>query len=113
MPGGVRRLSRGRDPKRFFEMAHGSAAEIRGVLDVADAWGWPIDSGAARVILDREIGFQTARKPPSTASSTPARYWLSLEARNTTAFATSSSAPSRVSGIICLIATSMPGLLAM
>jgi hypothetical protein len=26
-----------RDPKRFFDMAHGSAGEIRGALDVADA----------------------------------------------------------------------------
>lgn len=46
----------GRDPKRFFDMAHGSAGEIRGALDVADAWGWPIDSERARVLLDRELG---------------------------------------------------------
>ena len=37
-------------------MAHGSAGEIRGALDVADAWGWPIDSEQARAILDRELG---------------------------------------------------------
>jgi four helix bundle protein len=30
----------GRDPKRFYAMAHGSANEILGALDVADAWGW-------------------------------------------------------------------------
>jgi len=46
----------GRDPRRFFDMANGSAGEIRGALDVAEAWGWPIDSGPARVILDRELG---------------------------------------------------------
>jgi four helix bundle protein len=46
----------GRDPRRFFDMAHGSAGEIRGALDVADAWGWPIDSEAARALLDRELG---------------------------------------------------------
>jgi four helix bundle protein len=45
----------GRDPKRFFDMAHGSANEIRGALDVADAWGWQIDSEQVRAILDREI----------------------------------------------------------
>lgn len=47
---------RGRDPKRFFDMAHGSAAEIRGALDVADAWGWQVDSEKARALLDRELG---------------------------------------------------------
>jgi four helix bundle protein len=46
----------GRDPRRFYDMAHGSAGEIRGALDVADAWGWPIDSEQARAILDRELG---------------------------------------------------------
>jgi four helix bundle protein len=45
----------GRDPRRFFDMAHGSAGEIRGALDVADAWGWQVDSGPARVLLDREL----------------------------------------------------------
>jgi four helix bundle protein len=35
---------RGRDPRRFFDMAHGSAGEIRGALDLADAWGWQIES---------------------------------------------------------------------
>ena len=64
----------GRDPRRFFDMAHGSAGEIRGALDVADAWGWPIDSKQARALLDRELGLlfgltrrtratQTARAP--------------------------------------------------
>jgi four helix bundle protein len=46
----------GRDPKRFYTMAHGSANEIRGALDVADAWGWQIHSEQARALLDREIG---------------------------------------------------------
>ena len=47
---------RGRNPVRFFAMAHGSANEIRGQLDVTDAWGWEIDAGHVREILDREIG---------------------------------------------------------
>jgi four helix bundle protein len=45
----------GRDPRRFYDMAHGSASEIRGALDVADAWGWKVDSEQARAILDREL----------------------------------------------------------
>ncbi|TMQ09478.1 MAG: hypothetical protein E6J91_30205 [Deltaproteobacteria bacterium] len=28
----------GRDPRRFWDIAHGSAGEIRGALDLADAW---------------------------------------------------------------------------
>ena len=57
----------GRDPKRFYAMAHGSAGEIRGALDVADAWGWEIDSSAARALLDRELGllFGLARRSRS------------------------------------------------
>jgi four helix bundle protein len=45
----------GRDPRRFFDMAHGSAGEIRGALDVAEAWGWQIDGELARRLLDREL----------------------------------------------------------
>ena len=44
----------GRDPQRFFAMANGSAGEILGALDLADAWGWKIESGAARALVDRE-----------------------------------------------------------
>ena len=47
---------RGRDPRRFWDMAHGSAAEIRGALDLADAWGWQVESAGARALLDRELG---------------------------------------------------------
>jgi four helix bundle protein len=58
----------GRDPKRFFDMAHGSAGEIRGALDVADAWGWQIDSEQARALLDRELGllFGLTRRSQTT-----------------------------------------------
>jgi four helix bundle protein len=66
----------GRDPRRFFDMAHGSAGEIRGALDLADAWGWQIDSASARALLDRELGLlwgltRRARdtpKPPKSAA---------------------------------------------
>jgi hypothetical protein len=37
-------------------MAHGSAGEIRGALDLADAWDWQIESKQARALLDREPG---------------------------------------------------------
>src|SRR5256885_9815945 len=43
----------GRDPRRFYDMAHGSAGEIRGALDVAEAWGWRVDADQARALLDR------------------------------------------------------------
>src|ERR1043165_5709577 len=49
---------RGRDPGRFFDMAHGSAGEIRGALDLADAWGWQIDRAQARALLARELGLR-------------------------------------------------------
>lgn len=45
----------GRDPRRFWDMAHGSAGEIRGALDLADAWGWQIECAQARTLLDREL----------------------------------------------------------
>src|SRR5688572_4573212 len=46
----------GGDIRRFYVMAHGSAAEIRAQLDVADAWGWKVETAASRVILDRLLG---------------------------------------------------------
>ena len=45
----------GKDCRRFFAMANGSAAEVRAALDVADAWGWPLACGPARALLDREL----------------------------------------------------------
>ncbi len=46
----------GKDPRRFYAMAHGSANEIRAVLDLASAFGWPIEDAHARLLLDRELG---------------------------------------------------------
>ena len=46
----------GGDIRRFFVMAHGSAAEIRAALDVADAWGWKVETAPPRLILDRLLG---------------------------------------------------------
>ena len=50
---GARRT--GKDQLRLYRYAHGSANEILGVLDGADAWGWPLDAGRARAVLDREL----------------------------------------------------------
>ena len=44
----------GKDRRRFFVMAQGSASEILAALDVADAWGWIVDAQVVRVLLDRE-----------------------------------------------------------
>jgi four helix bundle protein len=63
---GVRR--HGRDPRRFFAIAHGSAGEIRGALDLADAWGWPIESTQARALLDRELGLLWGLTRPRTTA---------------------------------------------
>jgi len=46
----------GGDIRRFFVMAHGGAAEIRAALDVADAWGWKVETAQPRLILDRLLG---------------------------------------------------------
>lgn len=46
----------GKDPRRFYSIANGSASEIRAVLDLAQAFGWRLDDVNARQILDRELG---------------------------------------------------------
>lgn len=68
----------GRDPKRFFDMAHGSAGEIRGALDVAEAWGWQVDCAQARALLDRELALlwgltRRGRPTAATAARLPKR----------------------------------------
>ncbi len=34
----------GKDRRKFFVMAQGSASEVLAALDVADAWGWIVDA---------------------------------------------------------------------
>ena len=63
----------GRDPRRFYDIAHGSASEIRGALDLADAWGWQIDCEKARELLDMEMRLLwglTRRSKTSNTSNT-------------------------------------------
>ena len=45
----------GKDQRRFYVMAQGSAQEVRGALDTAEAWGWRVDAENARAVLDREL----------------------------------------------------------
>jgi len=45
----------GKDRKRFYRMAQGSAGEILAVLDGAEAWGWHLETETARALLDREL----------------------------------------------------------
>ena len=45
--------SGGGNQRRHYEIAHGSANEVKGVLAVAEAWGWIEDCAQARAILDR------------------------------------------------------------
>ena len=45
----------GKDRRRFYAMAHGSAGEILAALDVAEAWGWEVECTQARAVLDREL----------------------------------------------------------
>jgi four helix bundle protein len=45
----------GKDRRRFYVIAQGSAKEVQGALDTAEAWGWHVDSERVRELLDREL----------------------------------------------------------
>src|SRR6188474_874804 len=45
----------GNDPRRFFAMAHASAAEVRAALYAAEARGWATHCEEAHALLDREL----------------------------------------------------------
>jgi four helix bundle protein len=45
----------GKDQKRFYRMAAGSAQEVMAALDTAEAWGWNVTIGDARALIDREL----------------------------------------------------------
>jgi len=50
---GEGRLRRGGDQRRSFEIAAGSASEVRSALDVAEAWGWTGDVAESRALIER------------------------------------------------------------
>jgi four helix bundle protein len=45
--------SGGGNQRRHYELAHGSANEVKGALAVAEAWGWIDGAPRSREILDR------------------------------------------------------------
>jgi four helix bundle protein len=46
----------GGDQRRFYEIAAGSAGEVRAALDTADAWGYPIAVASCGAVLHRVRG---------------------------------------------------------
>jgi four helix bundle protein len=42
--------------RNHYETAHGSANEVKGALDLAEAWGWLGDTEVPRKTLDRLLG---------------------------------------------------------
>ena len=46
----------GGDRRRHIQIAAGSAFEVRGALEVADAWGWALDTREVMPVLNRLIG---------------------------------------------------------
>ena len=41
--------------RRHYEIAHGSANELRAAIDLAIAWGWIAEPAEVRELLDREM----------------------------------------------------------
>jgi four helix bundle protein len=50
------RCRSGGDARRLYEVAHGSAAEVRAALAVGVAWGWIDEQARIHVVLDRLLG---------------------------------------------------------
>ena len=42
--------------RNHYEIAHGSANEVKAALDLAEAWGWLGDTAVPRKTLDRLLG---------------------------------------------------------
>jgi four helix bundle protein len=45
----------GKDRKKHYRYAAGSAQEVVAALDTAEAWGWDVQTTEARALLDREL----------------------------------------------------------
>ena len=48
------RSSKG-NQRKHYQIAHGSANEVKACLDVSEAWGWPVEVGPSRKIIDRQL----------------------------------------------------------
>ncbi len=59
---------------RHYEIAHGSANEVRAALDAAVSWGWIGPEGPERVLLDRTLAilWKLTRSPALQKSAKPA-----------------------------------------
>ena len=41
--------------RQHYEIAHGSAREVKAALDVGERWGW-LDASGVRAVMDRLLG---------------------------------------------------------
>ena len=60
------RLTAG-NKRRHFELAHGSANEVKSGLELAEAWGWLADTSAPRRTLDRLLALLWRLTHPRTS----------------------------------------------
>ncbi|HUJ58770.1 MAG TPA: four helix bundle protein [Kofleriaceae bacterium] len=55
--------------RKHYEIAHGSANEVRACLDVAEAWGWIADPKPLRAMVNRLLallwGLTAVRQAPA------------------------------------------------
>jgi four helix bundle protein len=63
----------GKDPRRFYIMADGSASEVRAVLDLAEAFGWSVKSERARELVDRQLRLLFGLTKGARATHPPGR----------------------------------------
>jgi four helix bundle protein len=57
--------------KKHYEIAHGSANEVKAALDTAEAWGWIQTRGAERELLDRVLALLWKLTRAEAARSVP------------------------------------------
>ena len=57
--------------KKHYEIAHGSANEVRAALDTAEAWGWIETRGCERDLLDRVLALLWKLTRSETAGVVP------------------------------------------
>jgi four helix bundle protein len=60
--------SGGGNQRRHYELAHGSANEVKGTLAVAEAWGWIGEAERVRAVLDRLLALLWRLTHPRSAA---------------------------------------------